>query len=178
MVKFRFGMFFIFSLLLFFSAMNAYSQKVTPGHFASAEKGFSIDFPKDWQKTEGFMGATVVALRPGSGSSDEYRENINVLVEKLSGHWALKEYFDANLESMRKLLTDFKAEEKAAAVVHGVPAERIVYSHRMGTYRLKALVYMMFKNQRGYVITCTSTSDRFAEWEKIFQGTANTFLLQ
>jgi len=145
--------------------------------YESKEKGFSIEFPKGWEQKEGFMGTTVVGLRPEKGDKEEFRENVNVVVEDLSKPWTLKDYVKANLTNMQKLLTDFKVVDRGTTTLNGATAEWMTYYHRMGSYKLKVVVYMLVRSNRGYVITCSSVPDKFAHWESTFQGVANSFTL-
>jgi len=100
------------------------------------------------------------------------------VVEELSHPWTLKDYVQANVANMQKLLTDFKPVSHGTTTIDGMPASWMIYNHRMGAYKLKVIVYLMVKDKRGYVITCSSVPARFAQWQKSFQNIAMTFQFQ
>ena len=54
-------------------------------------------------------------------------------------------------------------------------AKWLIYSHRMGTVNLKVLQYIMVRNLRAYVITCSAAPDTFAQYQAKFKAIAQTF---
>lgn len=145
--------------------------------YRNGEKRFSIDFPENWEQQEGVMGTAVAAVRPQK-PGDFFRENVNVVVEDLSVSMDADEYLKANLATMRKYLTDFKVHQKGNMTLDGRASRWIVYGHRMGQLKLKVLAVFLMNDQRGYVITSTSTPQRFSSYRKLFEKIAGTFRLE
>jgi hypothetical protein len=51
------------------------------------------------------------------------------------------------------MLTDIKVEETGEAVINSHEAKKILASHRMGIFKIRALFYCFVYKQKGYTIT-------------------------
>ena len=154
------------------------SKPATPGQYTSTKDGFTIIAPTTWEKKEGFMGSTVLFLEPQAEPSDTFRENVNVVVEKLPSGMGLDGYVKASNDNMAKLMTDYSEISSARVKLGGNDAQRIVYQHRMGVYNLKVLIYLVVQGGRGYVLTCSATVDQYDSHEPTFEDTCKTFQTQ
>jgi hypothetical protein len=146
-----------------------------PGRYYNKDKGFSIKFPNGWEKREGYMGLTVIALSPQESPSDQFRENVNIVDEELPETMSLETYFQINLDNMPKLLTNFQAYESGRLTLGNADSRWLIYGYRMGTTSIKGLVYVLVKGNRGYAITGTATSGSFANYRSIFEETSQSF---
>jgi hypothetical protein len=151
--------------------------------YLSKEKGFSIALPKGWEIKEKVMGSSVIAVIPSANNnSDQFRENINVVVEPLPQAMNTKTYFTESMKVLKKLFTDFKLEKSG----HG-PLDRqvatndktdtywSVFTHRMGKVRAKVMQYMMVKGNQAYVITCSAAPGTFDKLRPVFEASAKSF---
>ena len=151
------------------------SKPAKPGQYTSKKDGFTITAPKSWGKAEGVMGATVAFLEPQAEPSDAFRENVNVVVEKLPAGMGLDGYLKASDQNMAKMLTDYVEVSSARVKLGENDAQRIVYRHRAGIYNLKCLLYLVVHGGRGYVLTCTAIVDEYEDHEPVFEDTCKTF---
>jgi hypothetical protein len=146
-----------------------------PGRYHSKESESSIKLPDSWETREGVMGTAVIALSPREGATDEFRENVNVVVEELPSGMALEGYIEASLSNMRKLATDYNQVEDGRTTIDGVDASRLVYTHRMGQLDLQCLLYIIVKGRRGYNVTCSALQDTFETHRGRFEEIVATF---
>lgn len=146
-----------------------------PDRYYNDREGFSMKFPAAWEKNEGVGGRIVMAQVPKDGSTDQFRENVNVIVERLPKAMTLDEYFQQSVTNMKKILNEFQDQEKGQGFIDDYDAKWMVYTHRMGASTLKVLVYMIVKDNRGYVITCTALPDRFYTFRSQFEDIAQSF---
>ncbi len=145
-----------------------------PGRYYG-DDGFSICFPEAWEQKEGFMGTTVMATSPMETATDEFRENVNVVLESVPRGTALPDYFSLSLGNMRKMMTDFEKHEEGEATLDGQPAKWMVYSFRMGEVNLKTLVYFTVRGKRAYVITATASPETFDQYRPKFEEIIETW---
>lgn len=156
------------------------SMPLTPP-YVNKEKGFTMSFPKGWEQKEGVMGSTIIAVSPSNGKKEKFRENINVVVEKLPQRMTTKTYYTESLKVLKKLFTDFKLEKSG----HN-PADRMVasekteiywsvFSHRMGKIHARVLQYMTVKGTQAFVITCSAAPDTFEKLRPSFEAAVRTF---
>jgi serine/threonine-protein kinase len=154
------------------------SKPTKPGQYTNTKDGFSITAPASWEKAEGKMGMTVVFVEPLAGASDTFRENVNVVVEKLPAGMGLDGYVKACNEALAKMMTNFKEVSSARVKLGENDAQRNVYQHKMGVYDLKVLGYFVVHGGRAYILTCTATVDEYDNHEPAFEDICKTFQTQ
>jgi len=152
------------------------SHTPRPGEYYDKEERFSIIPPAGWEQQQGVMAAAVVFLSPMEHADDGFRENINVVVEKLPSDLDFDEYVAASKANMRKLLTDFEELESSRRTVNGMIGERLIYAHRMGQVKCRVLLYIFVENGRGYNVTCTAGPDTFDEYLPDFEKACESFM--
>jgi len=145
-----------------------------PGRYYAKADGFSIRFPADWERKENVMGTTVVAMSP-EAAGDEFRENVNVVVEPLASPMDLEAYLALGLANMTRLLAEGAEPEVADAELGASPAKRIIYETTLGQVRVKGLMVLAVKGQRGYAMTCSAMPETFETFRPTFDEIAGTF---
>ncbi|GEM_PF-2505437 len=145
---------------------------VTPG------KTYTIKYPEGWELKPKFMGTDSMALSMPEGPKDLFRENINVVLEKV----AVKDtqaYYDANLRAMERAMTDFKKISKTdIKLASGIPAINLVYTHRMGQISAKNRAVFIYQKGTGYVITATAKPDTFTKFNPQFEEIIQSFTVK
>lgn len=69
--------------------------------------GYSVKYPSSWSYEEGVQGSSVIFYSPIENDLDFFKENVNVVVQNLSGEpLSLKEYSDKAIEQMRYIFQD------------------------------------------------------------------------
>jgi len=137
-------------------------------------RGFSLACPQEWE-TRAVMAAAIVLLSPQEGPADTFRENVNVVIEKLPAKMSLNDYQRGSMNTLRRILTDFKIHEQSAVTIGGAEARRLVYSHRMGMVKIKVLVDILVRERRGYSITCSAAPEQFDEFRGRFEEIVQSF---
>lgn len=154
-------------------AANGCGRPKEPGRYYNGAEDFSLKLPEPWEIREGTMGAAVIVLSPQSGPSDDFTENVNVVVERLPKSMSAKEY-EVATRRMLSTLGDFAPIDEGACDIDGREAVWVVYSHRM-KHRMKVLMYVLTRGRKAYVITCTATPETFEEYEPVFREVARSF---
>jgi len=179
--------YFIFSFSILLTA--GCKQKKTPVTPEEIEKairknpnlnagsgGFSINAPNGWDKSDtSLMGmkATVI-FSPPEGTSDEFRENINIVTEKI-GNKTAEEYLDLSRVNMKSMLTELKEIDNGTKEINGHTASWMRYSHSYMGYPLEVKVYILIADEIAYVISCTCKKGEMENWEKQFDDCVATF---
>ena len=143
--------------------------------FQSAEKGFSITFPADWEIKPN-PPTIVTALRPAA-PGDTFRENVNVVVEALPKPMTPRQYLDAAIALMKKSLPDFAEIDRDKAALQVADAGYVIYTYKMGPMQVKNVAYVIPRGLSCFVITCTATPDTFLEYWGDFEDIALSFKL-
>lgn len=144
--------------------------------YTDAEFGFSIKYPRDWEKLEGQFGTTVLFRSPAEDASDSFQENVNVAVEALpSSSITLDQYYEAALPQVEKVITDFDLGSSDAFTRAGRSWRRIVYTGRQGQFALRFQQDFTVVGNRAYVLTFVAERDRFSEFLPVAEAILGSF---
>jgi hypothetical protein len=149
-----------------------------PGRYHSEAGGFSLVIPEDWEKQENVMGCALTALSPLEGQGDQFRENVNVVVEELPRKLSLDDYVGLSRQNQEKLMTDFNVEKEADAKIGEIAAKQLVYTHRMGQINAKLLQYVLVEGKKGFAVTCTATPESYDKYVEQFQTIVNSLKVE
>lgn len=157
---------------------NSIPPTSSTSRFVDKGRGFSIALPSGWQQDKDALGTVVMALSQKEGKSDNFRENINVVVEALSGKMSSKEYFDASQAAIKKVFHDqsFRLEKAGKEKLANNEFYWSVYTHKTPAGSLaKVLQYVTVKDLRAYIITCSAAPDRFNKYRPTFDTSLKSF---
>jgi hypothetical protein len=140
---------------------------------------YSITAPTGWEKMDTVMsGVTFTFIKsPLEGKNDRFRENINVTTENAKGY-DLEAYVASNLKSMNAQMPGFVMGDKGETTIGGMPARWFVYNMSYSGYDLKNTVYMIVKNETGYVLTCSSLGSTFDKFQADFKTCVYSFIIK
>lgn len=153
---------------------------VSPGKmetYINKIKGYSINFPADWNKQEGFMGLDVITLSPSETPQDKFRENASVLSGKLDTPITLDEFYSENLKNLQKSLIDFKLEGTGDTTLDGQKAKWVLYTHKQGNFVSKVIQYFIMVGDHAYLITCGAEPEAYDKYKSTFEAIAKSFHL-
>ena len=125
----------------------------------------------------------IVSIRsPLEGETDPWSEGMNIVVENLSAvspdPVSLKDYVDANIETISKVSQNFKLEQPATEItIDGTPAMTFAYTSTSPfdtSLTGKILNVIEMKGNTGYVLTFSSNPESYPSYlptfEKMFQS--------
>jgi len=147
----------------------------TQGRHTDKGRGFSIALPSGWQKDKDQMGTAVMALSNKENANDFFRENINVVVETLTGSMSTKEYFEASQGAIKKVFQDFKLEKTGKEKLNNKEFMWSVYTHKTPTSKAKVLQYVAVNGLRAYIITCSAAPENFDRYRTLFTSSIKSF---
>jgi serine/threonine-protein kinase len=103
----------------------------------------------------------VLLLSPLEGTSDDFRENVNVLVQALPDKVSLDDYTKLSLDQAPKLITGFDLLDQGSTILAGTPAHQVHYRGAQGTFRLEWKQVWTVRNGRAFVLTYTAERERY-----------------
>lgn len=170
---------FLVGLLLSFSmvaqAAIPASLPVESNKYENAERKYQITLPEGWQIQHNFMGLDVFAAAPEENKELGSRANMSVISTEGSENYNLEEYFNLNIENLKKALSEFKLIETGKVYFDGVEGRKLVYTHKINGLEIKATQYFVLKGKTGYVITCAAASDIYQKYADQFEQAVKTF---
>ncbi len=155
-------------------------QGIKPNWKTLEEKNYSIQYPTDWESNQsGQMGTTFFLFSPLSSDQDKFRENINLLIQDLSGHNInLDKYTEISKKQVKALITNSTIIESKRVKNGSEEFHRIIYTGDQGIFHLKFEQFYWIKNDKAYVLTFTCEQDKFSDFSEVGEAILNSFILK
>ena len=130
--------------------------------YTDATYGFNIGYPSEWERQQGAAGSAVAFLSPVEGTSDDFRENVNVLIQTLpDGSFTLEKYTQLSLQQAPSLITGFHLLDQGSTSLSGSPADRVHYQGEQGNFLLEWEQVWTVKDGKAFILTYTAKRDRY-----------------
>ncbi len=144
------------------------------------EAAYSIQYPADWEENKsGQMGTSFMLVAPVDSKEDNFRENVNLVKQDLSGRqFDLDSYTELSENQIKEMLgvTSF-IENKRMKNANG-DYHKLVYAGDQGNYHLVFEQYYWVINNQAFVITFTSEEDQYKSYKKTGKKILNSFVLK
>lgn len=136
--------------------------------YSNKEYGFSILLPRMWHKEERLSGAIIIAMSSREGDSDNFQENITVMVVDLPEEVSLEALFKLNKNEIIQAMPDKFNVSEGEVFCGGTPGKWLSFNSRLGDIilRIKSAVWM--KGKRVYTITCSAEYEQYPKYEPTF----------
>lgn len=141
---------------------------------------YSIRYPKDWKRESGQdFGTEFMLMSARTSPQDEFKENINLVVQDLSNtNLDLEKYTAISEEQIMEGMENAKIIRSERSNKHGETAQRIIYS---GIYEKRALKfeqYYWIKNSKAFVLTLTCEAEQFDDYKEVGEEILGSFRLK
>lgn len=179
----------IFILMLSALSVYAYAQEEqTEVAGAKQDKewaihsgeGYSIEYPSDWEvDLSGLMGVDLFLFSPIVDEQDLFRENVNILMQDLTGYdVTLDQYVDFSEEQIKTLITDSEIVSSERIKLNDTDCQKVIYTGKQGVYDLQYEQYYIVKNEKAFVLTLTCEQKSFDTYQEIGEMILNSFLVK
>jgi len=144
------------------------------------ENGYSIQYPGDWDLNKsGQMGTSFILLSKQSSAEDQFRENVNLLIQDLTGmNIDLNKYVEISEGQIKTMVTNGNLLESKRLNANGTEFQRVIYSGDQGVYKLKFEQYYWIKNTKAYVLTLTGEISQFDIYKETGEKILNSFRMK
>ncbi|MEM6686685.1 MAG: hypothetical protein AAF617_12960 [Bacteroidota bacterium] len=126
---------------------------------------FSIKCPSDWTTdTSKSMGVDVFMYKEAD-AVDGFAENINVLVQDLSGYdMDLDSYTELSEGQIKDMIIDGKILSSSRVTNGAFPYHKIIYVGQQNELSLQFLQRYYIKDKKAYVLTLTCEKKEFKKY--------------
>ena len=140
---------------------------------------FSIGYPSDWTFDNTSQGAVVKITSPSEGSSDQFKQNMNLQIEELKSTMTIEEYVKINVDAVKEMMKGYKEVSSMYFNRNGARAYQIVYKGKYGdiTYDIQIKQLFIVSNSKGYVLTYISKDGERDAFETTANKIFNSFKL-
>lgn len=174
-----------FSLILLSSIFacgqtNKQARATDAGWKKYEATNYSIQYPREWElDVSGAMGALLILLSPVESDKDQFRENVNLIVQDLSGHDInLDKFAEISEGQIKTLITNSELIESKKMKNNSQEYHKIIYSGDQGVYHLKYEQYYWVKNNNAYILTLTCEINKFTDYLKTGEQILNSFMFK
>ena len=138
---------------------------------------FKLQYPETWDiDTSRQWGAEVMLFAPLENDSDKFRENVNVVIQDLTGlNIDLDIYKQITDQQITTLAPDgVIIESSIIASVRG-KHYRITYTMTQDIFRLKITSVCFIHKDKAYLLTFTAELDKYEEYKKVGDAILDSF---
>jgi hypothetical protein len=146
-----------------------------------SDKEFKLSYPQDWElNQEGVMGTKLVVFAPLESETDNFKENVNVIIQDLKGYdLDLASYTKLSLEQVKTMITNSKLIlSRTNKLEKGGEFQELIYTGDQGIYHLKFHQYYLLKNNKAYIITFTTGIDQFEKYKTTGKAILDSFVVK
>ena len=113
---------------------------------------------------------------PLSSKEDQFRENVNLIIQDLSQHQIdLDQYVELSETQIRSLIDDSKILESVRLTSNDLSYHKVIYSGKQGILDLKFEQYYWVVNEEAFVLTLTCEESQFDNYQEIGEKILNSF---
>lgn len=141
---------------------------------------FEITYPIDWKlDTSKQLGATFFLFSPLTDKDDQFSENVNFIIQDLTGHnLTLDQYVELSENQINTLITDAEIILSKRQNVNDNEYQKIIYSGKQGVFILKFEQYYWVIENKAYVLTLTCELKEFEAYKEVGEKILNSFILK
>lgn len=167
-------------LLFILTPYFLFSQSKSETFKTFAGKDFSIQYPSAWEiNTEGQMQTSFVFLAPLETAQDKFKENVNLIIQDLSGYNIdLDTYTAISEQQLKNAVTNFKLIESRQIKNDKDVYHHIIYEGEQGVFKLQIQQQYRVKNNKAYVLTYTAEQQSVKRFSEVSAKILNSFQLK
>ena len=127
------------------------------------ETDYSIDYPETWElNTTGQMGTSFILFSPVSSEEDQFRDNVNLLIQDLSAYnLDLDKYTEISLEQIKTQVSEGGILESKRIIGKPYNYHKVIYTGSQDVLKLKFEQYYWLVNNQAYILTFTTEESQF-----------------
>jgi hypothetical protein len=177
----------ILLLLSFVASGQNSNRKAIPNRGKSAIQewetfngsDYSIRYPSNWELNDSKqMGTSLILFSPIENSKDQFKENVNLIIQDLSSYnLDLDDFIEITLDQVKTMITNSTLLESKRVKSSNPEFHKLVYLGDQGMYHLKFEQYCWVMNDKAYILTLTCERNKFPVYKATGEKILNSFLL-
>lgn len=171
----KINLFFVFYLVSL--SLCGQSKTGNPDWLTLEETEFSVSYPREWELVQsGQMGTSFILFAKQSSAQDQFRENVNLLIQNLAGMKIdLDKYVEISEGQIKTMITNGNIIESKRIVENGSSFHKEIYTGDQGVLKLKFEQYYWVKKEKAYVLTFTAEVNQFDNYKGIGEEILKSF---
>jgi len=164
-------------LLLVFTNLTGFTQS-NEWKFITA-KDYSIQYPLNWKFDQsGQMKTSFIIFSELTSGEDQFRENINLIIEDLTEHnLDLNKYVEISENQIKTQINKSKILLSERLKAHNKEYHKVIYKGKNSSLNLKFEQYIWVEGSNAYILTLTCEIDQFDTFQEIGEKILNSFII-
>jgi hypothetical protein len=169
---------FLFTIAFIVTSIICPAQKPSQKLITYKKEDTQFNYPSGWKlDTSAVMGTTWVVFSPLKDNNDKFRENVNLLVQDLTGqNFDLDKYTQLSVSQISQMMTDGKVFESTRMKSGNGDYQKVIFSATQGKFKLKFEQYYFVKSDKAYVLTYTAEQTEFDAYKPTGEQILNSFI--
>ena len=140
------------------------------------QSNYSVQYPSNWELDQsGKMGAIFFMLAPVESPADNFKENVNLMIQDLTGmNIDLDKFTQISIDQIKTQAVKGKLIESKRMKNKTREYQKVIYTSDQNGFHLKYEQLYYVKNNKAYFLTLTCEQTKFdaykAEGEKILNS--------
>ena len=137
---------------------------------------YEIKYPSTWDVDKsGQMGTSFFLFSPLTDKSDNFKENVNLLIQDLAGHnMTLDQFIELSEGQIKTMLTEGELLLSERKKDKKPEYQKLIFIGKQGIFDLKFEQFYWLINDKAYVLTLTCKKDEFDKYQEIGEKILNS----
>ena len=156
---------------------NKSQADVLDGWKSLTENSYSINYPGNWElNRSGQMGTSFILFSPLSSEQDQFKENVNLLIQDLTGYnLDLDKYVEISEGQIKTIITNGKIIESKRITTENLNYQKVIYTGEQGMFNLKFEQYYWVVGDKAFILTLTCEESQFDNYQVKGEKILNSF---
>ena len=172
---------FIFLLIFFLAGSHAQNAKDSSFRWETIDRySYSLQYPSTWSTDiSKQLGTDLFIFSPKDSDTDKFRENVNTMVQDLSGlNITLDQYIEISEGQIKTMLTDASIIESKRMTQGNKEYHKLLFTGQQGIFKLKTEQYYFLVNEKAFVITLTTEQNQYDKYIENGEAILKSFKLK
>ena len=146
----------------FFLQQKESEPEVNFSLYENPNHGFKVDYPEAWSKQsrDDFFATGITFFSPLEGESDNFKEQVSILVENLPSDVDLEQYTEDSIAEIKKL-SDPNAKGAKEFNLGEHEGRQIIYTGEVSGNTVQRMQTWSVEDNRAYIVTYTAKPDSY-----------------
>jgi hypothetical protein len=138
---------------------------------------FSVQYPPEWELNKtGEAGTSFVLSSPEESNQDQFRENVNLLIQDLNNETMdLGKYTTLSEDQIKKYISNSNILESKRVKTATEEYQKLLYLGDQGILHLKFEQYYFKRDKKVYVLTFTAEQSKFMKYHEMGESIMDSF---
>jgi hypothetical protein len=153
----------------------------TPENWKSLdEPDYSIQYPDTFEiDKSGQMGMRFILLSRQTSQKDLFRENVNLIIQDLSGqNIDLDKYVEISEGQIKTMIPDGHLLESKRLTENNKAYQSVIYTGKQGQFNLKWQQFYWVAHKKAFVLTLTCEEDQYDKYVSVGEEIMKTFRIK